>query len=115
MRVVGPSDSGAIEAVPQDEARAIFELPRDGRVLGVFGALAGAKALNEFVVDTWGASGPAILHMTGERDFDLVRRRARRDDYRVVAETERFGAAISACDLVLSRSRLDGLGDRGGR
>ena len=35
------------------------------RVLGVFGALAGAKALNEFVVDTWGASGPAILHVTG--------------------------------------------------
>src|SRR5207253_11201014 len=30
--------------------------------------------------------------------------RVRRDDYRVLAETERFGAAISACDLVLSRS-----------
>ena len=28
----------------------------------------------------------------------------RRDDYRVLAETERFGAAISACDLVLARS-----------
>jgi UDP-N-acetylglucosamine--N-acetylmuramyl-(pentapeptide) pyrophosphoryl-undecaprenol N-acetylglucosamine transferase len=70
----------------------------------VFGALAGAKALNEFVVDTWGADGPAILHVTGRRDFDLVRRRARREDYRVIAETERFGAAISACDLVLARS-----------
>src|SRR5439155_25780398 len=91
-------------AVPAEAGRAIFELPEDGRVLGVFGALAGASSLNEFVVDTWAASGPSILHLTGRRDFELVRRRVRRDDYRVLAETERFGAAISACDLVLSRS-----------
>ena len=103
-RVVGRPIPNRSLAVPQEEARAIFELPRDGRVLGVFGALAGAKSLNEFVVETWGAAGPAILHVTGKRDFELVRRRARRDDYRVLAETERFGAAISACDLVLSRS-----------
>ena len=103
-RVVGRPVPARSRAVPQEQGRAIFELPPDGRVLGVFGALAGAKALNEFVADTWGADGPAILHVTGRRDFELVRRRARRDDYRVVAETERFGAAISACDLVLGRS-----------
>ena len=103
-RVVGRPVPARSRAVPQEEGRAIFELPRDGRILGVFGALAGAKALNEFVAETWGADGPAILHVTGKRDFELVRRRARRDDYRVVAETERFGAAISACDLVLARS-----------
>ena len=38
------------------------------------------------------------------RDFELVRRQVRRADYRVIAETERFGAALSACDLVLARS-----------
>jgi UDP-N-acetylglucosamine--N-acetylmuramyl-(pentapeptide) pyrophosphoryl-undecaprenol N-acetylglucosamine transferase len=103
-RVVGRPVPARSRAVPQEQGRAIFELPPDGRVLGVFGALAGAKALNEFVADTWGADGPAILHVTGRRDFELVRRRAHRDDYRVVAETERFGAAISACDLVLGRS-----------
>ena len=103
-RVIGRPIPLRSRAVPEEEGRAIFELPRDGRVLGVFGALAGAKALNEFVVDTWGTRGPAILHVTGKRDFDLVRRRVRRDDYRVLAETERFGAAISACDLVLSRA-----------
>jgi UDP-N-acetylglucosamine--N-acetylmuramyl-(pentapeptide) pyrophosphoryl-undecaprenol N-acetylglucosamine transferase len=103
-RVVGRAIPAGSRAVPQEAGRAIFELPEDGRVLGVFGALAGATSLNEFVVDTWGASGPSILHVTGRRDFDLVRRRVRRDDYRVLAETERFGAAISACDLVLSRS-----------
>ena len=103
-RVVGRPIPARSRAVSQEEGREIFELPEDGRVLGVFGALAGAHALNEFVVDTWGADGPVILHLTGRRDYELVRRRARRDDYRVLAETERFGAAISACDLVLSRS-----------
>ena len=85
-------------------AGALRAAARRDRVLGVFGALAGAKALNEFVVDTWGASGPPILHVTGRRDFDLVRRRVQRDDYRVVPETDRFGAALSAADLVLARS-----------
>jgi UDP-N-acetylglucosamine--N-acetylmuramyl-(pentapeptide) pyrophosphoryl-undecaprenol N-acetylglucosamine transferase len=73
-------------------------------VLGIFGALAGARALNEFVVETWAERGPAVLHITGRRDYDLVRSRVKRPDYRVVPETERFGAAISATDLVLARS-----------
>ena len=103
-RVVGRPIPARSQPVPQDEAREIFELPAEGRILGVFGALAGAKALNEFVVETWGRSGPPILHVTGRRDYDLVRRRARREDYRVVPETERFGAALSAVDLVLGRS-----------
>jgi UDP-N-acetylglucosamine--N-acetylmuramyl-(pentapeptide) pyrophosphoryl-undecaprenol N-acetylglucosamine transferase len=79
-------------------------LPQDEQVLGVFGALAGAKALNDFVAETWGSSGPAILHITGRRDYDDVRRHVKRDDYRVLPETERFGAAISTADLVLARS-----------
>jgi UDP-N-acetylglucosamine--N-acetylmuramyl-(pentapeptide) pyrophosphoryl-undecaprenol N-acetylglucosamine transferase len=104
MRVVGRPIPARSRAVPQDEARAIFEVPQDEPVLGVFGALAGAKALNEFVAETWGSSGPAILHITGRRDFDEVRRKVARRDYRVLPETERFGAAISATDLVLGRS-----------
>ena len=103
-RVVGRPIPARSRPVPQDEAREIFEVPQDERVLGVFGALAGAKALNEFVAETWGSSGPAILHITGSRDFDAVRRKATRSDYRVLPETERFGAAISAADLVLARS-----------
>jgi UDP-N-acetylglucosamine--N-acetylmuramyl-(pentapeptide) pyrophosphoryl-undecaprenol N-acetylglucosamine transferase len=92
------------EPVSQSDAREIFELPQDGPVLGVFGALAGATALNEFVVETWGESGPAILHQTGLRDYELVKRRVRRPDYRVIAETDRFHAALTACDLILGRS-----------
>jgi len=92
------------EPVSQQDAREIFELPQDVPVLGVFGALAGATALNEFVVDTWAAGGPAILHQTGLRDFDLVKQRVHRPDYRVIAETDRFHAALTACDLVLGRA-----------
>jgi UDP-N-acetylglucosamine--N-acetylmuramyl-(pentapeptide) pyrophosphoryl-undecaprenol N-acetylglucosamine transferase len=103
-RVVGRPIPARSRPVPQDDAREMFELPADVRILGVFGALAGARALNEFVAETWGRSGPAILHVTGRRDFDLVRRQVERADYRVVPETERFGAALSAVDLVLGRS-----------
>jgi UDP-N-acetylglucosamine--N-acetylmuramyl-(pentapeptide) pyrophosphoryl-undecaprenol N-acetylglucosamine transferase len=103
-RVVGRPIPARSRAIPQDRAREIFELPAEGRVLGVLGALAGARSLNEFVVDTWGAAGPHILHVTGRRDYELVRRRAKREDYRVVDETDRPGAALSACDLVLARA-----------
>jgi UDP-N-acetylglucosamine--N-acetylmuramyl-(pentapeptide) pyrophosphoryl-undecaprenol N-acetylglucosamine transferase len=103
-RVVGRPIPARSRPVPQAAAREIFDLPTEGRILGVFGALAGARTLNEFVVDTWGASGPAILHITGQRDFDLVRGRTRREDYRVLPETDRFGAALAAVDIVLARS-----------
>ncbi|HEY0414992.1 MAG TPA: UDP-N-acetylglucosamine--N-acetylmuramyl-(pentapeptide) pyrophosphoryl-undecaprenol N-acetylglucosamine transferase [Gaiellaceae bacterium] len=102
--VVGRPIPARSQPMPQAAAREIFELPAEGRVLGVLGALAGAKSLNDFVAETWGGSGPHILHVTGRRDYDAVRRAARRDDYRVVAETDRPGAAISACDLVLARA-----------
>jgi UDP-N-acetylglucosamine--N-acetylmuramyl-(pentapeptide) pyrophosphoryl-undecaprenol N-acetylglucosamine transferase len=102
--VVGRPIPSRSRAIVQHEAREIFELPAEGPVLGVFGALAGARTLNEFVAETWGERGPAVLHVTGRRDYDLVRRRVSRPDYRVVPETERFGAAIAATDLVLSRS-----------
>jgi UDP-N-acetylglucosamine--N-acetylmuramyl-(pentapeptide) pyrophosphoryl-undecaprenol N-acetylglucosamine transferase len=102
--VVGRPIPERSRPMPQAEARQVFELPAEGRILGVFGALAGARSLNDLVVETWGEAGPPILHITGRRDFDLVRRRVRRDDYRVLAETERFGGALSAVDLVLARS-----------
>ncbi|HEY6962763.1 MAG TPA: UDP-N-acetylglucosamine--N-acetylmuramyl-(pentapeptide) pyrophosphoryl-undecaprenol N-acetylglucosamine transferase [Gaiellaceae bacterium] len=102
-RVVGRPLPQA-QPVTREEAREIFELPSEGAVLGVFGALAGARTLNEFVVETWGARGPAILHQTGRRDYELVKRRVGRPDYRVIDETDRFFAALTACDLVLARA-----------
>ena len=61
-----PADPGARAARSRRrEAREIFELPPDGPVLLVAGALAGAHSLNELVVEAFGEVGPAILHITG--------------------------------------------------
>ncbi|MGH3003544.1 MAG: UDP-N-acetylglucosamine--N-acetylmuramyl-(pentapeptide) pyrophosphoryl-undecaprenol N-acetylglucosamine transferase [Gaiellaceae bacterium] len=103
VRVVGRPIPVRSRPMPQREARELLGLPA-GRTLGVFGALAGARALNEFAADTWGAAGPPIVHVTGRRDFDLVRQRVEREDYRVLPETQSFGAVLSAADLVLARS-----------
>ena len=40
---------------------------------GIFGALAGAQSLNDFAVRTYADHGPAILHLTGERDYERLR------------------------------------------
>jgi UDP-N-acetylglucosamine--N-acetylmuramyl-(pentapeptide) pyrophosphoryl-undecaprenol N-acetylglucosamine transferase len=102
-RVVGrPIPS--FEPVSQAEARALFELPSDGAVLGVFGALAGATALNELAIASWGERGPAVLHQTGRRDYAHVRDSVQRPDYHVIADTSRFEAALTACDLVVARA-----------
>jgi UDP-N-acetylglucosamine--N-acetylmuramyl-(pentapeptide) pyrophosphoryl-undecaprenol N-acetylglucosamine transferase len=73
-------------------------------VLLVAGALAGARAINELVVESFAEVGPAILHISGDRDFASLQRRVKRPDYRLVATTDRIGAAYSAADVVLSRA-----------
>ena len=103
-RIVGRPIPARSRPVPRDEARAELGLPPDGRVRLVAGALAGARSLNEAAVDAFGSSGPPVLHLTGERDFELVRARVRRDDYVALPSTERYGAALSAADVALSRA-----------
>jgi UDP-N-acetylglucosamine--N-acetylmuramyl-(pentapeptide) pyrophosphoryl-undecaprenol N-acetylglucosamine transferase len=104
FRVVGRPIPARARAIPKDEAREIFELPQDEPVLLVTGGLAGAQSINELVVEAFGTVGPAILHISGSRDYDTVRSRVRRADYRLIAATDRIGAAYSAADLVLSRA-----------
>jgi UDP-N-acetylglucosamine--N-acetylmuramyl-(pentapeptide) pyrophosphoryl-undecaprenol N-acetylglucosamine transferase len=90
--------------VEQAEARRLFELPDDGPVLLVAGGSLGSRTLNETAVEAWGESGPAVLHLTGERDFAELRPRVSRPDYRMFAFVDDFGAALSAADLVVSRA-----------
>ena len=96
-----PSSS---RVVPRYEARRELGLPLVGHVLLVAGALAGARSLNEAAVEAFGQSGPAVLHLTGERDLALVRARVSRDDYVVLPSIERFGVALGAADLALARA-----------
>jgi UDP-N-acetylglucosamine--N-acetylmuramyl-(pentapeptide) pyrophosphoryl-undecaprenol N-acetylglucosamine transferase len=94
------------KAFPWDRvaARAQLGLPMDGPVLLVAGALAGARALNELAVETFGEVGPAVLHVSGERDYEGLRRRVSRPDYRLVPVLDGLGAAYGASDLALTRA-----------
>jgi UDP-N-acetylglucosamine--N-acetylmuramyl-(pentapeptide) pyrophosphoryl-undecaprenol N-acetylglucosamine transferase len=84
--------------------RALFGLPADVPVLAIFGGLAGARALNDVAAEAFGERGPAILHVSGERDHDAVRARVRREDYVLVPSTDHFGSALAAADLAVSRA-----------
>jgi UDP-N-acetylglucosamine--N-acetylmuramyl-(pentapeptide) pyrophosphoryl-undecaprenol N-acetylglucosamine transferase len=73
-------------------------------VLLVFGGSLGAHLLNELAIDVFGEAGPAVLHLSGTRDYDELRLRVSRPDYRLFAFTEEFGAAVGASDLALARA-----------
>jgi UDP-N-acetylglucosamine--N-acetylmuramyl-(pentapeptide) pyrophosphoryl-undecaprenol N-acetylglucosamine transferase len=98
-----PIPSAHLDA-DRSAGRARFGLPADGPVLAVFGGLAGAQALNEFAVEAFGTSGPAMLHVSGERDYEVLRARVKRPDYVLVATTDHFGEALAVADLAISRA-----------
>jgi UDP-N-acetylglucosamine--N-acetylmuramyl-(pentapeptide) pyrophosphoryl-undecaprenol N-acetylglucosamine transferase len=103
-KVTGRPIPARSKPVPRAEARERFGLPHDGRVLVVFGGSQGARSLNELTVESFGASGPAVLHLSGERDYERLRGRVTRDSYVLLPFTDDFGAAIGAADLVLARA-----------
>lgn len=90
--------------VPRAEARRRLGLPAEGPVLLVFGGSQGARSLNDLAVEAFGRSGPAVLHLAGERDYGRLASRVSRPGYRLLAFTDEFGAAVSAADLALARS-----------
>lgn len=103
-RVVGRPIPSAHLGADRDEGRRAFGLPEGAPVLAVFGGLAGAQALNELAVEAWGSDGPAVLHISGERDFESLRPRLSRLGYVLVATTDRFGEALAVADLAVSRA-----------
>ena len=102
--VVGRPLPANARPLPRAEARAELGLPAEGPVLLVAGARAGARSLNELAVDAFGAAGPAVLHVSGERDYDSLRARVSRLDYVLVPVLDGLGAAYGAADLALIRS-----------
>jgi UDP-N-acetylglucosamine--N-acetylmuramyl-(pentapeptide) pyrophosphoryl-undecaprenol N-acetylglucosamine transferase len=103
-RVTGRPIPASSRPWARDEARARYDLPADEPVLGIFGALAGAHSLNELAVESFGDVGPPILHVCGERDYDSLRSRVDRDDYRLIASEPLFGGVLGAIDLAVSRA-----------
>jgi UDP-N-acetylglucosamine--N-acetylmuramyl-(pentapeptide) pyrophosphoryl-undecaprenol N-acetylglucosamine transferase len=104
FRVTGRPVPQRSLAGPPAEARASFELPAEGPVLLVLGGSQGALRLNELAAERWGAAGPAVLHLCGERDYETLRDRVSRPDYRLLPFTDEIGAAYGAADLALARS-----------
>jgi UDP-N-acetylglucosamine--N-acetylmuramyl-(pentapeptide) pyrophosphoryl-undecaprenol N-acetylglucosamine transferase len=103
-RVTGRPIPVRSRPVPREEARRVFGLPDVGPVLLVFGGSLGAQLLNELAIEAFGRAGPAVLHLCGTRDYEELRTRVTRPDYRLFAFTEEFGAALGASDLVLARA-----------
>jgi UDP-N-acetylglucosamine--N-acetylmuramyl-(pentapeptide) pyrophosphoryl-undecaprenol N-acetylglucosamine transferase len=103
-RVTGRPIPARNRATSRAEGRRAFGLPSRTRVLLVFGGSQGATSLNELAVESFGAAGPAVLHLSGERDYERLRKSVTREDYKLVAFTNEFGAALAAADLVLARA-----------
>jgi UDP-N-acetylglucosamine--N-acetylmuramyl-(pentapeptide) pyrophosphoryl-undecaprenol N-acetylglucosamine transferase len=103
-RAVGRPVPATSRSVPREEARERLELPADPPVVLVFGGSLGAHLLNELAVDAWGESGPAVLHLCGERDYDVLHARVSRPGYRLVPFLDEIGLAYGAADVALARA-----------
>ena len=103
-RIVGRPIPSTSRTVPRDEARRGLGFTPEGPLVTVFGGSQGARTLNETAIAAWGASGPAVLHLSGERDYEELRTRVSRPEYRLLPFVEDFGAALSAADVVVSRA-----------
>ena len=104
VRVVGRPIPALHMGVARAEGRSRFGFEPDARVVGVFGAYAGAQSLNELAVRAWSEKGPDVLHISGERDHEALRGRVGRPGYVLLANTDDFGAALSAVDVAVSRA-----------
>ena len=76
----------------------------EGPVVLVAGGSLGARTLNETALAAWAESGPAILHICGDRDYEQLRGRVTRPGYRLLPFVDDYGAALGAADLVVSRA-----------
>ena len=103
-RAVGRPIPAASRPAPREESRARLGLPPDGDVVLVFGGSLGSRLLNETAVDAWAESGPAVLHLCGERDYPALRDRVSRPDYLLLPFLDEIGLAYGAADVAVARA-----------
>jgi UDP-N-acetylglucosamine--N-acetylmuramyl-(pentapeptide) pyrophosphoryl-undecaprenol N-acetylglucosamine transferase len=107
--VVGRPVPAGTGAVDRGAARARLGLPPDGDCLLVFGGSLGARSLNEAALGAFGAAAPcSVLHASGTRDYDGLRRRLEElgdpPHYRLEPYVEPFADALAATDLAVARA-----------
>jgi UDP-N-acetylglucosamine--N-acetylmuramyl-(pentapeptide) pyrophosphoryl-undecaprenol N-acetylglucosamine transferase len=103
-RAVGRPIPESSRPLEREEARRRLGLPVDARVLLVFGGSLGARLLNDLALDAWAAGGPAVIHLSGERDYPELQGRASRSDYILQPFMDEIGVAYGAADIVLARA-----------
>jgi UDP-N-acetylglucosamine--N-acetylmuramyl-(pentapeptide) pyrophosphoryl-undecaprenol N-acetylglucosamine transferase len=103
-RAVGRPIPAASRPVERQEARRQLGLAPDGRVVLVFGGSLGARLLNDLALDAWAESGPAVIHLSGERDYPELQGRTSRPDYILRPFIDEIGVAYGAADVVLARA-----------
>jgi UDP-N-acetylglucosamine--N-acetylmuramyl-(pentapeptide) pyrophosphoryl-undecaprenol N-acetylglucosamine transferase len=103
-RVTGRPVPARSRAPGKADARRQFDLSPEGPLLLVLGGSQGAQRLNELAVERWGDGGPAVLHLSGERDYEALCDRVSRPDYRLLPFTDEIGAAYGAADVALARA-----------
>jgi UDP-N-acetylglucosamine--N-acetylmuramyl-(pentapeptide) pyrophosphoryl-undecaprenol N-acetylglucosamine transferase len=103
-RAVGRPIPAASNAIERNGARNRLGLSEDARVVLVFGGSLGARLLNDLALDAWAESGPAVIHLCGERDFPELRGRVTRPDYILRPFIDEIGVAYGAADIALARA-----------
>jgi UDP-N-acetylglucosamine--N-acetylmuramyl-(pentapeptide) pyrophosphoryl-undecaprenol N-acetylglucosamine transferase len=101
-----PTGTGTAD---RSAARERFGIGADEACVLVFGGSLGARRLNEAAIDAFGRAAPgAVLHASGRRDHDDLRRRL--DElgaprhYHLYPYIEPFGDALAAADVVVARA-----------
>ena len=90
-------------------ARGRFGIGEDEACVLVFGGSLGARRLNDATLDAFGAAAPgAVLHASGRRDHDDLRRRldalGSPPHYHLHPYIEPFADALAAADLAVARA-----------
>jgi UDP-N-acetylglucosamine--N-acetylmuramyl-(pentapeptide) pyrophosphoryl-undecaprenol N-acetylglucosamine transferase len=107
--VVGRPVPRATGNIDRATARARFGLPTDRQCLLVFGGSLGARTINFAALDAFGAAAPcSVLHVSGRRDFDELRKQLDElgspDHYRLEPFVQPFAEALAAADIAVARA-----------
>lgn len=103
-RPVGPEVTGASRAA----GRAALKIPADARCVLVAGGSQGARSINTAVATAYRDGPPfTLVHLAGARNVEDVRSILGGDPpegYRLLGYLDRFGDAVAAADVVVSRA-----------